>query len=256
MDLELRHSLQGLDSLTLSGGGRQVEFNLYEKRTLEVLATLWEKTAYHHRLTHILEWMGVPILQFAEDIVMMQELLWNLKPDVLVECGVAHGGSAIMYAAMMELAGKGRVIGVDVDIRPHTRENITRSPLSKRITLIEGNSVDPTVVAKVDGLIRAGESVVVALDSNHRRDHVKAELLAYKDLVSVGSYLVVMDTSSSYIHDVPSGNKEMIKDSALEAVQEFLSRSVEFSIDPHYNRLKITSNVCGFLKKSTTSSQR
>lgn len=249
MDLELRHSLQGMGRLTLSGGGRQVEFNLYEERTLEVLATLWEKTAYHHRLTHILEWMGVPILQFAEDIVMMQELLWILKPDVLVECGVAHGGSAIMYAAMMELAGKGRVIGVDVDIRPHTRENIAKNPLSKRITLIEGNSVDPVVVTKVRSLIQADELVVVVLDSNHRRDHVKAEIHAYKDLVSVGSYLVVMDTGSSYVHDVPSGDKNMIKDSALEAVQEFLSSETKFSIDPRFNRLRITANIGGFLRK-------
>ena len=229
-----------------------MEFDLYDDLTLEVVATLWEKVAYHHRLTHVLQWMGVPIFQFAEDIVMMQELLWTIKPDVLVECGVAHGGSALMYASMMELAGKGRVIGVDVEIRPHTWKNIEGSTLSDRITLIEGSSTDSETVAAVASHIGTGKTVLVTLDSNHRRAHVAEEIRLYKDFVTPGSYLVVMDTSSSYIHDVPSGNEAMIRDSALEAVEEFLSGETQFSIDPHFNRLGITSNICGFLKKSAS----
>ena len=255
MDLELRHSLKGLERLALSGDDRQLEFDLYDDRTLDVLATLWEKTAYHHRLTNVLTWMGVPIIQLAEDVVMMQELLWDVKPDVLVESGVAHGGSVIMYAAMMELAGKGRVVGVDIDVRPHTHENIAGSRLGERITLVEGNSLEPAVVARVSSLVHEGDSVLVVLDSNHRRAHVAAEINCYKDLVTPGSYMVVMDGNSSYVHDAPGGNKAMIGDSALEAVLEFLSSDTDFSPDPHYNRLRITANSFGFLRKKDPSDE-
>src|SRR5262245_34234888 len=138
--------------------------------------------------------MGVPIIQLPADIMATQEVIWATKPDVIIETGVARGGSVLFMASLLELIGKGTVIGVDIDIRPHNRDSIERHPMVKRVRLIEGPSTAPVTLAKVRNEIPAGAAVMVVLDSDHSRDHVLAELRAYGPLVTAGCYLVVADT--------------------------------------------------------------
>jgi cephalosporin hydroxylase len=143
---------------------------------------------------YLWSWMGVPIIQLPADVLATQEVIWATKPDVVVETGVARGGSVLFMASLLELIGKGKVIGVDIDIRPHNRDSIERHPMAKRVQLIEGSSIDAAVVAKVRAEIPRGASVMVVLDSDHSRDHVLAELRSYGPLVTEGCYLVVADT--------------------------------------------------------------
>jgi cephalosporin hydroxylase len=141
--------------------------------------------------SYLWSWMGVPIIQFPADVLVTQEVIWATKPDVIVETGVARGGSVLFMASLLELIGKGKVIGVDVDIRAHNRDSIERHPMAKRVRLIEGSSTDAGVIAKVREAIPKGASAMVVLDSDHSRDHVLAELQSYGPMVTAGCYLVV-----------------------------------------------------------------
>jgi cephalosporin hydroxylase len=144
-------------------------------------------------------WMGRPIIQYPQDMIAMQEILWDVRPDLIVETGIAHGGSLVYYASLCELMGHGEVLGIDIDIRPHNREAIEAHPMFKRIQLLQGSSTDPAIVAQVHAMA-AGKRVLVVLDSNHTHDHVLAELEAYAPLTSTGSYCVVFDT---VVEDLP-----------------------------------------------------
>ncbi|MBN2141060.1 MAG: class I SAM-dependent methyltransferase [Desulfovibrionaceae bacterium] len=237
--------------LTLEAHGRTTSVDLFSRQGLELVAGLWVKLYAQYRFTHDITWMGVPIIQFPEDIMMMQELIWKVRPDVIVECGFAHGGSALFYASFLELMGKGRVIGVDVEIRHYNRIAVQNHPMSQRVTMIEGSSVDPETVARVRSLIRPGDRVLVTLDSNHSKDHVLKELMIYKDLVSPGSYLVAMDGAQALVWDMPSGRPEWREDNPLAAIEEFMAQNHEFEIDEHFTRLLVTSNPRGFLRKKT-----
>src|SRR5690606_19131155 len=138
-------------------------------------------------------WMGRPIIQLPEDMIRIQEVVYRLKPDVIVETGVAHGGSLIFYASLCKAMERGRVIGIDIEIRPHNRKAIEAHELAGFITLVEGSSTDPAIVQEVKSLVAPGETAIVILDSNHSKQHVLDELEAYADLVSVGSYIVACD---------------------------------------------------------------
>lgn len=174
-------------------GDERLVAGLYTSRAFELLSREWLRVGWTQRYSYAFTWLGRPIIQLPEDVMRVQELIYALRPDVIVETGVAHGGSLVLYASMCKLLGKGRVVGVDIEIRPHNRSAIEAHPLSTYITLIEGDSVAPEVVAKVKGLLRPGETVLVLLDSNHTRAHVLAELEAYAPLVTPGSYLVAAD---------------------------------------------------------------
>jgi cephalosporin hydroxylase len=144
-------------------------------------------------------WMGRPIIQYPQDMIAMQEILWDVRPDLIVETGIAHGGSLVYYASLCELMGHGEVLGIDIDIRPHNRVAIEAHPMFKRIQLLQGSSSDPEIVSQVHAMA-AGKRVLVVLDSNHTHDHVLAELEAYAPLTSTGSYCVVFDT---VVEDLP-----------------------------------------------------
>jgi cephalosporin hydroxylase len=198
------------------------------------------------------DWLGVPIIQFPSDIIALQEICWKVKPAVIVETGVARGGSLIFYASMLELLGSdGFVVGVDIDIRSHNRAVIESHPLARRIRLIEGSSVDPEVAAQVTSMVGEHRPVVVVLDSMHTRDHVLAELEAYSALVGAGSYLIVQDT---LIEDVPEGlypdRPWSHGNSPANAVDEFLARpGARFVVDDEYaSKLLLTSTPRGFLR--------
>ncbi|MBU0536632.1 MAG: cephalosporin hydroxylase family protein [Nanoarchaeota archaeon] len=235
--------------ITYKQGEETRTVDIYTKEGLETMSMLWSKVFVHNKFTHEVTWMGIPIIQFPGDIVMMQELVWKIKPDVIVECGIAHGGSLIFYASLLELIGNGKVVGIDIDIRKHNRKAIESHPMFKRVEMIEGSSIDEDIVAQVKEKIGDAKTVLVILDSNHSKDHVAKEIQLYKGMVTPGSYLVVTDGAQKFMSDIPDGKPEWTKDNPWDALNEFMQDNDEFDIDPFYNRLKITSNPDGFLKK-------
>jgi cephalosporin hydroxylase len=198
-------------------------------------------------------WMGIPIIQLPADIMATQEVIWATKPDVIIETGVARGGSMVFMASLLELLGKGKVIGVDIDIRAHNRDSIERNPLAKRISLIEGPSTSSSVVAKVRSEIPPGASVMVILDSDHSRDHVLAELRAYAGMVTPGCYLVVADTLLGELQpdaELRNRSKAWSKgNEPLSALKIFLEESDRFEVDPVINgKLILSSSTGGYLR--------
>jgi cephalosporin hydroxylase len=159
--------------------------------------------ASEYRYSYNFTWLGRPVIQWPQDIMALQEVIWKVRPDVIVETGIAHGGSLIFTSSMLELlGGDGRVIGVDIDIREHNRVAIEEHPMSRRITMIEGSSIDEGIVAQVREQVGDASSVLLILDSNHTHDHVLAELELYAPMVTRGSYIAVMDT---VVEDMPGG---------------------------------------------------
>lgn len=198
-------------------------------------------------------WMGRPIIQHPQDIMMMQELMWKIKPDLVIETGIAHGGSAIMYAGYMEMMGlkNSHVLAIDIDIREHNRREIEAHPMSSRITMIEGSSISEDIVNQVINFSKDYNKILVVLDSNHTHDHVLAELHAYAPLVSVGSYCVVFDTvvedmPESAYPDRPWGRGANPK----TAVWEYLKKSENFIIDKEIDyKLLATAAPDGYLRR-------
>jgi cephalosporin hydroxylase len=224
---------------------------------LKVTTNRWLRQSAKHRYTYNFRWMGRPIIQLPQDIVAMQELVWEVQPDLIIETGIAHGGSLILWASLEELnAASGgpsdaRVVGVDVEIRPHNRAAIEAHPMSRRISMIEGSSIDDEVIAQVRAVAASHDRVLVCLDSDHTYAHVLAELHAYAPMTSVGSYCVVFDTG---IEDMPAdafpdrswgpGNNPST------AVHEYLTAHPEFEPDQRIDdKLLITVAPGGYLKR-------
>lgn len=207
------------------------EMPLYSKESFDLISQQWLQVGWDQKYVYTFSWMGRPIIQLPEDIIRTQEVIYRVKPDVVVETGVAHGGSLIFYASLMTAMGKGRVIGVDIEIRPHNRQAIEAHEMYPRITLIEGSSTAPEVVSQVRSLIQPGETVLVLLDSNHTKAHVAAELAAYHDLVTPGSYIVATDGSMRDLSDVPRGNPDWVWDHPAAAAAEFAERHPEFVLE-------------------------
>jgi len=197
------------------------------------------------------KWLGRPIIQYPQDIVAMQEIIWEVKPELIIETGIAHGGSLIFYASILELiGGAGRVVGIEVDIRPHNRVEIERHPMFKRIAMLEGSSLDESVVVQVRGLSGNKNPVLVALDSNHSHAHVLKELQLYAPFVTKGSYLVVFDTVAEDLTPELLGNRPWGRgNSPKTAVHEFLKTTDRFVIDCEIeNKLLLTVAPDGYLK--------
>lgn len=220
-------------------------------RELKVLTNNWLIESCKYRYSYNFTWMGRPIIQYPQDMIAMQELIWQIKPDLIVETGIAHGGSLIFYASMLEMMGKpGQVLGVDIDIRKHNREEIEKHPMFKRIKMIEGSSVNEKNVRKVYELAEGKRKVLVALDSNHTHDHVLKELQLYSPLVKKGSYVVVFDTviadlPEDFFSDRPWGKGNNPK----TAVWEFLQTNDRFEVDKEVEaKLLITVAPDGYLK--------
>ena len=225
---------------------RHQELPLYSDEAFNLLSYLWLKVNWNQHYTYTFSWMGRPIIQLPEDMVRTQEVIYRIKPDVIIETGVAHGGSLIFYASLCKAMGHGRVIGVDIEIRPHNRKAIEAHELFPLITLIEGGSTDPKTVAMVKALVKPGEMVLVLLDSNHSKRHVLEELNCYYDLISPGSYIVTTDGIMKHLTDVPRGNPEWAWDNPLEAGREFIRQHPEFVIEQPewpFNEGALTENV-------------
>lgn len=202
-------------------------------------------------------WLGRPIIQIPQDLQAFQEIIWEVKPDLIIETGIAHGGSLVFSASMialLEYCGeieKGDVLGIDIDIREHNKKAIEKHPLSKKITMYEGSSIDPKIINKVKEFAKNKKRVMVFLDSNHTHEHVLAELRAYAPLVSIGSYCVVGDTG---IEDIEQGlivDRDWGKgNSPKSALREYLQENKNFKIDKYYeDKILMTGSSDGYLKR-------
>jgi len=217
---------------------------------LTELATKWLRETARHQYSYNFTWLGRPIIQFPQDILAMQEIIWSVRPDLIVETGIAHGGSLIFYASVLELLGHGQVLGIDIDIRAHNRIEIERHPMFKRIAMLEGSSTEARIAKQVHELAQDKSTIVVALDSNHTHEHVLQELRLYSPLVRAGSYLIVFDTS---IEDMPKG---FFSDRPWDrgnnpktAAQQFLAETDRFVVDEEIDgKLLISANRGGYLK--------
>lgn len=233
--------------------GTTESMSLYDHEALQYISYLFMKTSWNCQFTYNFSWLGRPIIQLPEDMLMLQELIYRVRPDVLIETGIAHGGSAVYYASLFEIMGKGRVISIDVEIRPHNRKALDQHPMIKRIKLIERSSTEPETLAEVRALLKPNETVMVVLDSNHTRAHVLRELEMYAPLVTPGSYIVATDGNMVDLFDVPRGKPEWLTDNPKSAVHDFLANSPEFEIDPEPARLApLTGSPDGYLKRKET----
>lgn len=227
----------------------------------------WLEASMRRRYVYNYDWLGRPIIQYPQDMVAMQELVWSTRPDLIIETGIAHGGSLVLSASLLAMldycdsvqtgttldpkASKRKVLGLDIDIRPHNREAIESHPLAHKIDMIQGSSISPEVIAKVQSYARGYERVMVCLDSNHTHEHVLAELRAYALLTTPGCYCVVFDT---FVEDMPA---DLFPDrpwapgnNPKTAVREYLKSHPEFNIDKSIqHKLLITVAPDGFLKR-------
>lgn len=216
------------------------------------LSNAWRVLALRKQYMNNFSWLGRPLIQLPSDAMAMQEIIWAVKPDLIIETGVAHGGSVVLSASLLELLGHGEVLGIDIDIRTHNRQAIEAHPLAHRISLIEGSSTDPAVVAQVRERAAGKARVLVCLDSNHTHEHVLAELEAYAGLVSVDSYCIVFDT---FVEDMPADHVWTDRpwgkgNNPKTALREWLQDHPEFEIDHSIDdRLLVTSAPDGFLKR-------
>jgi len=241
---------------------------LGKDKDLQALSRIWIREITPHKWAYNFSWLGRPAIQFPNDAWAMQELIWQVKPDLIIETGIAHGGSLIFSASVLTLLdvceaveaetvfepqqAKRNVIGIDIEIRPHNREAIEKHPMSHRIEMIEGSSIAPDIVSMVKEKAKEYERILVCLDSNHTYEHVLAELEAYAPLTSVGSYCVVFDT---IIEDMPA---DMFPDrpwgpgnNPKTAVWEYIKSHNEFVVDKDIeNKLLITVAPDGFLKRT------
>lgn len=218
--------------VTSEEGGEVKEAELYSPEALAMIGGLWTVVGWAQRYSYRFTWLGRPIIQLPEDILRYQEVVYRIKPDVIVETGVAHGGSLVLSASLCKLLGKGHVIGVDIEIRPQNRAAIEHHELAGLITLIEGSSTDVAVVERVKSLINPNDRVLVVLDSNHSKAHVLAELAAYAPLVTPGSYIIAADGVMRDLVNVPGGSRDWEWNNPAAAVEEFVAANTSFVVDP------------------------
>jgi len=236
-----------------------IEFEKENKKNIDLMSKdpklkkitrSWFDLAFKHQYSYHFTWLGRPIIQFPQDMIALQEIIWDVKPDIIIETGIAHGGSLIFSASMLQLIGRGKVIGIDIDIRKHNKDEIKKHPLYKRIKMIEGSSVDPKIIKKVFSAVKDKKKIMVFLDSNHTHEHVLKELEAYSSLVKKGSYIIVFDTM---VEDMPKNsfpNRPWSKkNNPKTAVREFLKKNKRFKVNKEFEeKLLITSSPDGFLQ--------
>ena len=259
-----------MESRNLSQFQREEQQSIEEQSKDSNLAKIthdWILRSMVHRYTYHFSVLGRPIIQFPQDIVALQEIVWKVKPDLIVETGIAHGGSLMLSAGMLALldyceaagrtgnlgpsSSRRRVVGVDIEIRPHNRVAIEEHPMSGLITMIEGSSVAPDVIEQVQAIARDHHSILVCLDSNHTHQHVYDELRAYATLVTKGSYCVVSDTIIENLPDDRFADRPWSRgNNPRTAVERFLENDDRFEIDLEIDsRLLISNSPCGYLRR-------
>lgn len=234
---------------------RQERFNRISSnknnKALNEAAAAFNLESNKSQYSYNFSWMGRPIIQYPQDMIAMQEIIWELKPDLIIETGIAHGGSLVYYASLLELIGHGEILGIDIDIREHNRKAIEAHPMFKRIKMIEGSAVIQETVDKVKKYAEGKERILVSLDSNHTHEHVLQELNFYAPFVTPGSYIVVFDT---IVEDLPNdylpGRPWAQGNNPKTAVYEFLKQNQDFIIDESIdNKLLISVAPQGYLKR-------
>ncbi len=233
-----------------------VQHPMASPEAFSAVSAAWLRCGWDTKYVYGFTWLGRPIIQLPDDMFRLQEVIYRVKPDVIVETGIAHGGSLIFHAGLCKAMGKGRVIGVDVDIRPHNRAAIEAHELYSWITMVEGSSIDPAICARVRDAIAPGETVLVILDSNHTRAHVAAELAAYGDIVTKGSYIVACDGIMGRLAGAPRSDESWGWNNPTEAARDFAAADPRFAIEEPefpFNEGMITERVTywpgAFLKR-------
>lgn len=220
--------------------------DLYSKEAFERISQQWVRVGWDQKYPYTFSWMGRPIIQLPEDMLRIQEVIYQLKPDLIIETGVAHGGSLIFYSSLCKAIGSGRVVGIDVEIRPHNRQAIESHELFDFITLIEGCSVSDEVVSQVKKLIQPHDKVLVILDSNHTYEHVSKELECYSEFVTPESYIVATDGVMADLVDVPRGQSDWKLNNPECAAIAFAKRHPEFTIEQPFwpfNESQLDQNI-------------
>ncbi len=218
--------------VTVENDGDIQELPFSSPAAFAAISQLWLRLGWDTKYVYSFAWMGRPIIQLPEDLLRMQEVIYRVRPDVLVETGVAHGGSLVYYASLFRAMGHGRVIGVDLEIRPHNREAIESHELFDLIELVEGDSIAPEVVEHVTSLIGESHRVMVSLDSNHTKAHVLGELDAYAPMVTEGSYIIAADGIMGDLVGAPRSNPDWSWNNPREAAAEFARTHDQFVLDP------------------------
>jgi cephalosporin hydroxylase len=242
--------------VTVDDGSGPVVYPMDTPEAFRWVSRAWLRCGWDNKHVYSFTWMGVPIIQLPEDLIRIQEVLYSVKPDVIIECGVAHGGALLFYASLCKAMGNGRVIGVDIDIRSHNRKAIEAHPLFPSITLIEGDSIAPEIVREVESLVKPDDTVMVMLDSCHEKDHVLNELRAYSRMVSLGSYIVAMDGIMEGLVGAPRTEEDWSWNNPKRAAIEFVSENPDYVIDDPkfiFNEGNVTEPVtywpCGYIKR-------
>ena len=223
---------KGTVATTDAEGKALAEHALSSAEGLRIAADVWLRAGWDAKYVYGFTWLGRPVIQLPDDLMTLQELIWREQPDVIVETGVAHGGSLVFYAGLCRLMGRGRVIGIDIEIRPHNRAALDQHPLRPLIELIEGDSIAPATLARVQASLKPDEKVMVLLDGLHTRAHVLAELRAYGALVTPGACIVAMDGIMARLPGAPRAGKDWVSDNPQAAVTEFLAGNRDFALDP------------------------
>lgn len=233
-------------TLTIETSETKRTLSLYSKEAFEVISRQWLKIGWNEKYVYSFSWLGRPLIQLPEDMFRIQEVIYRIKPDVIIETGVAHGGSLLYYASLCKVMDKGRIIGIDIEIRPHNRLAIEKHELSHYITLIEGDSTENKIVSQVKASIKPDETVLIILDSNHTKQHVLNELNAYSFLITKGSYIIATDGSMKYLYDVPRGKPEWNWDNPVSAALEFVAKNSKFIVEQpewQFNESELTDNI-------------
>ena len=215
-------------TLTRASGEQEITLGLYTKEAFEEISRQWVRVGWSLAYYHTFSWFGLPVLQLPEDLIRLQEVVYRVRPAVIVETGVYQGGSLLFHASLLEALGAGRVIGIDHEIPVTVRDAVMSHPLAKRIALMEGDSAAAATAERVEGALAGAAPVLVILDSGHSRDHVALELKRYAPLVTPGSYIVATDGIMHDLSDVPRGQPGWEADNPLAAAREFAARHPEF----------------------------
>lgn len=221
-------SFDARTNLITNSNGEKISVS--DPKSFKLISDLWLRSGWDTKYVYGFSWLGRPIIQLPEDIIRIQELIYQTKPDVIIETGVAHGGSLVFYASLCNAIGKGKVIGIDIEIRAHNKKALNAHKLKKFITLIEGSSIDEEVFSELNTHINNLDSVLVILDSNHSKEHVYKELNIYSKLIKSGGYIVACDGIMKQVKGAPRTNDDWDWNNPIEAINDFVSINKEFEV--------------------------
>lgn len=220
-----------LGRVTVEDDDGSASYPMASKEAFFAVSNAWLRCGWDTKYVYGFTWLGRPIIQLPDDMVRIQEVIYRIKPDLVIETGIAHGGSLVFYAGLLRAIGSGRVIGIDIEIRPQNREALATHELSPYITMVEGNSTDPEIVDRVRAQVQPGETVLIVLDANHSKDHVLMELEAYAPIVSVGSYIVACDGIMGQLVGAPRSDPDWKWNNPAAAAEEFVAKHPDYVID-------------------------